>query len=250
MDNNTENKILKELSRFNQIGYNSNNLQEQMLGTASGSGFMQTQGESERLKKFQARQIEMSEQEDVEDTNVIEVPDPATDEAVTTDMETEVGTIPDSTAGDMPPPPPPPLPTEGGEDTTEVDVTDLVTKQEELEKNSEDTIEAISSGNEKLDSLMAMIDSMEEKLSGMDQLMTQIGSLEQKIEKYRPKTSEEQMELRKHDSGPFNKSLADFWDDEQDKFKEQGKTEYILTKNDVDNFSDQEIKKTFDSMNL
>ncbi len=66
MDN-LEKKLLKELTRFNQIGYNSQNLEEQMIGGVdNGSGFMNKVGESERLKKFEARQVEMSQQEEVE----------------------------------------------------------------------------------------------------------------------------------------------------------------------------------------
>ena len=86
---------------------------------------------------------------------------------------------------------------------------------------------------------------MEEKLSGMDQLMTQIGSLEQKIEEFRPKTEEEKLDNRKLDSGPFNQTVADFWDDSQEKFQTQGKEEYILKPDDVENFSDTEIQKSF-----
>ena len=41
MDN-LEKKLTKELARFNQIGYNSQNLKEQMLGNVdNGSGFME-----------------------------------------------------------------------------------------------------------------------------------------------------------------------------------------------------------------
>ena len=86
-----------------------------------------------------------------------------------------------------------------------------------------------------------------EKLSGMDSLMAQIEDIENKIEKFRPKTQEEKVELRKLDSGPYNQSLVDFWDDSQDKFEAQGKQEYILTPEDVDNFSDTDIKKSFDA---
>ena len=45
------------------------------------------------------------------------------------------------------------------------------------------------------------------------------------------------------DSGPYDQTLSDFWDDSQDKFEAQGKEEYILTTDDVSNFSDSEIQK-------
>ena len=59
MDNNIEKKLLEELTRFKQIGYNSNNLQEQtgFIGSSMGSHV-------DRLaKRFN---IDMSEQEDLE----------------------------------------------------------------------------------------------------------------------------------------------------------------------------------------
>jgi len=256
MDN-LERSLKEEVTRFNQIGYNSMNLEEQTLGSVGGgSGFMSKQGGSPRLEKFKARQLEMSEQEDpeaaIEDEETID--DVASfaemgvgDEEVAVDIEGELG------ATDAPPPPPPPPATAppvpeapaaettepvADEDTTEVEVTDLVDKQESIENSSVET-------NEKLDTLMGMLDGMEDKLEGMDELMNQITSLEQKIEEFRPQTEREKLNNRKMDSGPFNKSVADFWDDSQEKFEAQGKTEYTLTHDDIDNFSDMEIQKSF-----
>jgi len=247
MDN-LEKKLLKELTRFNQIGYNSQNLEEQMIGGVdNGSGFMNKVGESERLKKFEARQVEMSEQEEVElgSEETEELPVPPVPGGFD---ELEVGdatTTPVADAPLTPPAPPELVPADGevpvaDEGATEVDVTDIVTKQEDIEKNSGET-------NQKLDTLMDMLGNMEEKLSGMDSLMSQIEDIEQKIEKFRPKTSEEKQELRKYDSGPYTQSLENFWDDSQEKFEEQGKQEYILTPDEINNFSDTEIKKTFET---
>ena len=67
-----------------------------------------------------------------------------------------------------------------------------------------------------------------------------------KIENNRPKTAKEKLELRKYDSGPYNQTLSDFWDDSQDKFKEQGKDMYTLTSDEVENYSESDIKKSFD----
>ena len=54
------------------------------------------------------------------------------------------------------------------------------------------------------------------------------------------------MSLRKQDSGPYNQTLSDYWDDSQDKFKEQGKDSYVLKASDVQNYSDGDIKNSFD----
>tara|TARA_R110001592_G_scaffold162262_1_gene395360 strand:+ start:2756 stop:3514 length:759 start_codon:yes stop_codon:yes gene_type:complete len=248
---NTEKTLQEELKRFNQIGYNATNLEEQMLGSVGGgSGFMSKQGDSIRLKNFNERQQEMSEQEEnpedaAPDITTFDEMGVGDDTEAELDIETTPPTdIPPAAPTDTPPvapPIPPAAPVADGESeegATEVEVTDLVDKQENLEKNTEET-------NNKLESLMSMLDGMEEKLSGMDQLMNQISSLEQKIEKYRPKTEEEKIEMRKLDSGPYNQSLANFWDDSQEKFETQGKTEYVLNTDDVQNFSDTEIQQSF-----
>ena len=228
---NLEKKLTEELNRFNQISYNSSNLEEQVGGMGNGSGFVDTAGSSERLEKFQIRQQEMAEQEELDietpdtdnettDDEFPEMPDPNTD---TTDTDTTDTTVTDTTT----------------DNTTELDVTELVSKQS-------DTIDVVKDGNEKLDSLMSMLGNMEDKLSGMDSLMNQISNLEKKIEKNRPKTEEEKLKLRKQDSGPYNQTLSDYWDDSQDKFKEQGKEDYVLSSSDVENYSDSDIKKSFD----
>jgi len=250
MDN-LEKSLNEEIKRFNQIGYNSRNLQEQMLGTGNGSGFVQNQGKSDKLEKFEIRQQEMSEQEDSED----ETETATFDEMGVGDEdggELDIDALGDETAELDTPPPPPPVPPvapaapvatdtpTAEEDATEVEVTDLVDKQENLEKNTEET-------NDKLESLMDMLDGMEEKLSGMDQLMVQISGLEEKIEQYRPKSEKEKIEMRKLDSGPYNQTLANFWEDGQDKYEAQGKKEYVLTSDEVNNFSDSEIQQTFNN---
>ena len=79
----------------------------------------------------------------------------------------------------------------------------------------------------------------------MDQLMAQINNLEEKIETFRPQSEQEKLNSRKMDSGPYDQTLSDFWDDSQDKFETQGKEEYILTTDDVDNFSDSEVQQSF-----
>jgi hypothetical protein len=251
-----EKKILEELKqRFNQIGYNSNHLEEQVLNTGRGSGFENAQGNSPRVLQFMKRQ-EIGEQEDIEaagEEEELEIPaDPeaAGEELEGGEEEVEVGD--EEIAGE-----------EGteevgdvgmedeidtGGESTEVEVTDLVTAQEKIEKEVEDTKSSIESNNEKLTSLLDKLDDLEGQLSGMDDILSQINSIEQKIEKYRPKTSIEKMELRKqHDSGPYDQTLEDFWTDEQDKFKEQGKVDYVLTADEVEDYNKSDIKQSFDS---
>lgn len=122
---------------------------------------------------------------------------------------------------------------EGG--TEELDITDLVTSQKNVETKQE----------EYFSKLFSQLENLESKLSEMDKVVTTLNSLEAKIEKYRPKTPQEKLELRSLDSFPFNQKLTDFFDDKQEDIEKSGKNEYILTTDEVEDFSPSEIKSTF-----
>jgi hypothetical protein len=124
---------------------------------------------------------------------------------------------------------------EGDEETEEIDITDLVNTQQEM-KDSQDTF---------MDDIFTRLDDLQSKLENMDQIMNKISSLETKFDRYRQKTPEEKLMLRSLDSYPYNQKLTDFFDDKKDEMEETGKNEYILTSDDVENFSPNEVKKTF-----
>jgi hypothetical protein len=118
----------------------------------------------------------------------------------------------------------------------ELDITDLVNSQKSMEEKQ----------TEYFDSMFQQLNQLQSKLSEMDNLVSQLNSLEQKIEKYRPKTPEEKLELRSLDSGPFQQKLSDFFSDKQQEMEKTGKNEYVLTSDEVTNFTPSEISKTFD----
>ena len=134
---------------------------------------------------------------------------------------------------------------EEGEDTTELDVTDLVTKQDEVNTELADQKDILSKNSESLDDLMTKLSALESHLSSMDDMVIKINDIEEKIEKYRPRTPEEKIGLRKHDSGPFDKTLSDFFSDKEEVFDKTGKKQYILTKDEAEDYSDSDIKKSF-----
>lgn len=119
----------------------------------------------------------------------------------------------------------------------EIDVTELVKSQKSVEKKQEDYFE----------SLFQHLSTLETKLSEMDSIVNKLNDLESKVEKYRPKSPQERMELRSIDSGPFNQKLSDFFQDKQEDFEKTGKQEYILTQDEVENYSPSDIKKSFRS---
>jgi hypothetical protein len=75
--------------------------------------------------------------------------------------------------------------------------------------------------------------------------MNKLNDLEMKVEKYREKTPQEKLELRSLDSGPFNQKLSDFFEDKEEDMEKSGKNEYILTQDEVEDYSPVDIKKTF-----
>ena len=117
----------------------------------------------------------------------------------------------------------------------ELDITDLVKSQKNVEEKQEEYFQ----------NLFSQLTNLESKLSDMDTIVNKLNSLEAKIEKYRIKTPEEKIQLRTLDSGPYNQKLSDFFEDKQEDFEKSGKDQYILTQDEVENYQPSEIKKSF-----
>lgn len=154
----------------------------------------------------------------------------------------------DMAAGTPPPPPAAPVDVandpdveklgdkgEEGKKGKEIEITDLVKTQKNVETKQE----------EYFNNLFKHLTDLESKLSDMDNIMNKLNDLETKIEKMRPKTPEEKLELRSLDSGPYNQKLSDFFEDKMDDMEKSGKNEYVLTQGDVENYSSGDIKKSF-----
>ena len=124
---------------------------------------------------------------------------------------------------------------DGGSGTEELDITDLVDSQKNIETKQEEYFE----------NLFSQLSNLESKLSEMDSIMNKLNSLENKIEKYREKTPQERLELRTLDSYPFNQKLSTFFDDKQDDMEKTGKHEYVLTSDEVEDINSSDIKGSF-----
>ena len=73
-----------------------------------------------------------------------------------------------------------------GKDNKELEITDLVKSQKNVEKKQEEYFEQ----------LFGQLTSLEDRLGEMDNIVNKLNSLEAKVEKYRTKTPEEKMKLR------------------------------------------------------
>lgn len=120
-------------------------------------------------------------------------------------------------------------------DKEELEITDLVKSQKNVEQKQEEYFEQ----------LFDHLGNLESKLGEMDSIVNKLNDLEAKIEKYRTKSPEEKLELRSLDSGPFNQKLTDYFEDKEEDFEKLGRDEYILTKDEVEEFSPSDIKRSF-----
>jgi hypothetical protein len=122
-----------------------------------------------------------------------------------------------------------------GTGSEELDVTDLVDSQKNIEMKQEDYF----------NNLFNQLNDLQSKLGEMDNIMNKLNSLENKIEKYREKTPQEKLELRTYDSYPFNQKLSQFFDDKQDEMEKTGKNDYVLTSDEVTDINVNDIKNSF-----
>jgi len=120
-------------------------------------------------------------------------------------------------------------------DSEELDITELVTAQKDIQSKQDDYFE----------NLFGQLNKLESRLGEMDAIMNKLNALENKIEKYREKTPQEKLELRSYDSYPFNQKLSQFFDDKTDEMEKTGKNEYVLTTDEVESYTPSEIKTTF-----
>jgi hypothetical protein len=152
---------------------------------------------------------------------------PEESQVIDVETDTEVEKIDDSGESE-----------ETGDDESgseELDITDLVNSQKEIQTKQDDYF----------GQLFGQLEELTSKLADMDNIVDKINQLEMKVEKYRNKTPEEKLELRSLDSYPFNQKLTDFFEDKEEDLEKTGKNEYILTSDEVENYSPSEIKKTF-----
>ena len=133
----------------------------------------------------------------------------------------------------------------GGVDVEEVDITDLVN----MTQNIKNELDAKKGENDevigKMGDLFSKLDDLESKLSQMDNVIAKIDGLENKVETMKEPSAQEKLEMRSLDSYPFNQKPTDFFSQKQLDMKASGKNEYILTKQDVEDYNDKEMRDSF-----
>lgn len=132
--------------------------------------------------------------------------------------------------------------------TEEVDVTDLVNMTKNIKNDLENTKGENGTVIQKMDDVFSRLGELEQKLSQMDSILVKIDQLGNQIENIKEPTPVEKLEMRSLDSYPFNEKPQDFFAHKQGEMRASGKNEYVLTKSDVENYSKDEIEKTFNPL--
>ena len=128
-------------------------------------------------------------------------------------------------------------------DETVIDVEDLTNAQDEINKKVNSVGMDLSNVSGQLNKLMTYIQKMDNLI---DQNNSKIEAFQNDLEKRLP-TETEKLELRVTDSNPFNVKTKDYWDNVSKKYDINGQDEkeYVITDDDINQFSDASIAKTF-----
>lgn len=169
-----------------------------------------------------------------------EVPPPATDSPI-------------PPPGDTPPEAPmpagaptaPTAPAAPADDTEEIDITDLVNMTKSIKKDLDDSKSNNTNVVDKMETVFTKLTDLEQKLSQMDAVINKIDELGSKVETMKERTPQEKLELRSLDSYPFNLNPQEFFAQKQGEMRQTGKNEYVLTKQDIENYSNDTIRDSF-----
>ena len=164
-----------------------------------------------------------------------------------TGMTPDAGLTPDTgaTTDTGIPPEPEVVPTAEDDTTEEIDITDLVNMTKSIKQSIENKQTENGADAGKMNDIFTKLSDLEQKLSVMDAMVQGIEELGNKIEKMRPPTPVEKLEMRSLDSYPFNEKPKDFFSQKQEEMQKSGKNEYVLTKDDVENYSKEQIQNSF-----
>lgn len=150
-------------------------------------------------------------------------------------------------AGELPPAPEATAPEAPAaeSDVEELDITDLVNMTKSIKNDMDDTKSEHQGVITKMDDVFTKLSDLEQKLANMDAVMAKIDELGNKIEQVKQPSPEERLQMRSLDSYPFNQNPQQFFAQKQGEMRASGKNEYILTKDEIQNYSQETIRDTF-----
>ena len=129
--------------------------------------------------------------------------------------------------------------------TEEIDITDLVNMTKSIKNNMDDNKAEQVSVLNKMDDVFSKLTDLEAKLGEMDQVVAKIEQLGAQVQQMKPETPQERLEMRSLDSYPFNQRPNQFFAQKQGEMQASGKNEYVLTKQDIEDYSPETIRSSF-----
>ena len=129
--------------------------------------------------------------------------------------------------------------------TEEIDITDLVNMTKSIKKDIDDNKAEYDGVVNKMDDVFTKLSDLESKLVQMDQVMLKIDELGSKVENMKEPSAQEKLEMRSLDSYPFNQNPQQFFAQKQGEMRQSGKNEYVLTKQEIDEYPKDMIKQSF-----
>ena len=139
-----------------------------------------------------------------------------------------------------------------GEDEEVIDVDDLTNAQEKVNDKVNIVGQNLGQVDDKISQLLSTLEKMEQMINSNNQ---EIQNFKQEFEKRNP-TQTEKLNLRSLDSYPFNVSPQKYWAEKgmdpnsnYNAYADNNQPttqEYQITNNDVDNFDEREIERSFD----
>ena len=137
------------------------------------------------------------------------------------------------------------MPQEDMDTTEEIDITDLVNMTKSLKRDFENSQVGNDDVLNKMNDVFSKLDSLAVNLQKMDSVLMKIEDLGQKVENMKPETPQEKLEMRSLDSYPFNQKPNEFFNQKREEMRASGKNEYVLTKNDINDYTPNNIKNSF-----
>lgn len=140
----------------------------------------------------------------------------------------------------------------GDEDETVIDVDDITNAQEKMNDKVNVVGQDLGKVDSKIEALLQTLSKMETMINNNNE---EIAKFKAEFEKRNP-TQTEKLNLRSLDSYPFNVNPKDYWaqkgadpNSNYSGFSNNGEPttqEYVITNNDVDDFSEREMEESFD----
>lgn len=146
----------------------------------------------------------------------------------------------DGAPSDMPQEPP------MGDDTTEVDITDLVNNIQDLQKKGDENMGMVSDAAKKIEHVLSQINNLTQQLGKMDGIIGNLEQLSKQVELMRPPTESERRKALTNDSYPYSITIDDYKKGEGDKTQTDMEGKMSMMNSILRGYNEKTIKDSFD----